>query len=112
MNFLSAPSVPLEGNLPMTPEVMQVAAVFTDELLDLGVLAPVPNVVKLEVVGPIFLAEERQSRLPMAGARGYEERWQEQTHCKQTCPIRSPHDIIGSLYTGGWSAVIDASKCF
>ena len=43
MNFLSAPSGPLDENSPMTPEGLKVAAAFTDELLDLGVLTPVPK---------------------------------------------------------------------
>ena len=38
----------------MTPEGLKVAAAFTDELLDLGVLVLVPKGMKLEAVGPMF----------------------------------------------------------
>ena len=112
MNFLSAPSGPLEENSPMTPEGLKVAAAFTDELLDLGVLAPVPKGMKLEAVGPMFclkkLSQDDQWRVLADMKRG----GQNEHIASEPVHFVRPHDILGRLYTGGWSAVIDASKYF
>ena len=39
----------------MTLEGLNVDSAFTDELLDLGVLDPIPEGMKVEAMGPIFL---------------------------------------------------------
>ena len=112
MNFLSFPTHAPESNSKMTPEELNVAAAFTDELLDLGVLAPVPSGAKLEAVGPLFCLRKNLQ----------EDQWRVLADMKsggQNAHIASepvhfvrPHDVLGRLYTGGWSAVIDASKYF
>ena len=112
MNFMSAPTGPLEENSSKTPDGMNVAAAFTDEILDLGVIAPVPAGMKLEAVGLIFclkkLSQDEQWRLLTDMKRGD----QNEHIASEPVHFFRPHDIRGRLYTGGWSAVIDASKYF
>ena len=75
-------------------------------------LAPVPEGMKLEAVGPMFclkkLNQDDQWRVLADMKRG----GQNDHIASEPVHFVRPHDILGRLYTGGWSAVIDASKYF
>ena len=110
MRFMVDPGTDPVDNSPLTEEQQEVVIKFIEELKELGVLrkATVP----LRRTCPIFV-------VPKPGQPG---QWRciadmkrgGQNACCSQDPIYLPscHDILPQLYTGGWSAVADASKYF
>ena len=110
MRFLIDPGEELVPNPPMTAEQVQVVAEFVDELQSLGVVRKATR--KLRRVCPIFV-------VPKPGQPGQwrciaDMRRGGQNSCCSLDPIYLPgaKDILPHLYSGGWSAVADASKYF
>lgn len=110
MNFLVTPTGELELNSEMDPEQLEVASKFVDELVTLGVLVEATE--PLTANGPLFL-------VPKPGQPG---EWRcisdmkrgGQNACMGKDPTYLPRapDILPRMYTGGFSAVADASKHF
>lgn len=110
MRFMVDPGQDLVPNPPLTPEQLDVVCQFVDELKSLGVIRRATKA--LRRVCPLFV-------VPKAGQPG---QWRciadmkrgGQNGCCSLDPIFLPSskDILPHLYTGGWSAVADASKYF
>jgi hypothetical protein len=110
MNFLVQPSGHLEFNSEMDEQQLEVASQFVDELISLGVLVEATE--PLQANGPLFL-------VPKPGQPG---EWRCISDMKRgganACMGKDPTflprapDILPRLYTGGYSAVADASKHF
>jgi hypothetical protein len=106
----SMPSGHLEFNSLMDEQQLEVASQFVDELVGLGVLVEATE--PLQANGPLFL-------VPKPGQPG---EWRCISDMKRgganACMGKDPTylprvpDILPRLYTGGYSAVADASKHF
>jgi hypothetical protein len=112
MNFLSEPSKGVTQNAPMTEEQMEITAEFINELWSLGVFALIPEGQEMRATAPLFT-------VPKAGQPG---QWRVIADMKNggqndhigKDPVHLPRaeGILEWLYTGGWSAIADASKFF
>jgi len=110
MRFQINPGAELVPNPVMTSEQHAVVEIFVNELLELGVLRPAEK--PLRRVCPLFVVAK-------AGQPG---QWQciadmrrgGQNDCCSLDPICLPctHDMLPMLYSGGWTAIADASKYF
>ena len=111
MNFLVTPSGELEMNSDFEdPEQLETATNFFDELIKLGVLRPATTPLRANC--PLFLVAKP----------GQAGQWRCIADCKRggqnACSGKDPvylsraADILPRLYSGGWSAVADASKHF
>jgi hypothetical protein len=111
MNFLRDPIPLIQPNLPMTPEQLEIAEEFIEELVDLGVLLEV-DIECIKTNAPTFC-------LPKRGQPG---QWQVLANMKKgrqneaiaSDPTVFPKTayILDQMYQGGYSCVIDASKYF
>jgi hypothetical protein len=109
MNFLEEPPPGLVKNSEMTPEQLETATQFVDELIDLGVLERPRE--PLQNNFPLFLVEKvvrGQWRCIADGKSG----GQNDVCSSDPVHLGAPDDILPFLYTGGVSAVIDISKFF
>jgi len=112
MNFLSEPNKGVTPNAPMTEEQVEIAAEFIDELWSLGVFELIPDDQEMRATAPLFT-------VPKAGQPG---QWRVIADMKNggqndhigKDPVHLPRaeGILERLYTGGWSAIVDASKFF
>ena len=112
MNFLRAPSAVIHDNAPMTDEQTQVAASFVDELLDLAAVQTPAEGRKILTTAPLFVVpkegQEGEWRVIADMLRGG------QNECIGSDPVFLPRisHILDQMYSGGYSAVVDASKYF
>jgi hypothetical protein len=110
MRFMIDPGRELVPNPPLTAEQVEVVCQFVDELKTLGVVRPATR--ELLRVCPLFVVAKAgqpgQWRCIADMKRGG------QNGCCSLDPIYLPSskDILPHLYSGGWSAVADASKYF
>ena len=112
MNFLAEPASQLSPNSEMTPAQLETATEFFDELVSLGVLEACPSDDPLVATCPLFV-------VPKPGQPG---QWRVIADAKaggqNTCigpdPVFLPRvdHILPRMYSGGWSATVDASKFF
>jgi hypothetical protein len=112
MNFLQPPPAGLTPNGDMTDEQRQIAGEFVDELVALRVLQEPPPGQSTISNAPLFI-------LPKEGQPG---QWRcianllegGQNSVVGNDPVFLPRvsHILPQLYTGGYSAVVDASKFF
>ncbi|MGL5812169.1 MAG: hypothetical protein ACRCYW_02380, partial [Aeromonas sp.] len=110
LRFLVDPGTEIVENPPLTPEQVEVVCTFIEELKALGVVRPATR--PLRRVCPLFV-------VPKPGQPG---QWRciadmkrgGQNGCCGLDPIFLPSskDILPHLYSGGWSAIADASKHF
>jgi hypothetical protein len=112
MNFLQPPKPGITLNLPMTDEQKLTAIEFVEEPCQLAVLQPAePGEVLTNC--PLFI-------LPKPGQPG---QWRvladmkkggqnEGVIGKDPIYLNRPSTVLPHMYSGGWSAVGDASKCF
>jgi hypothetical protein len=112
MNFLKEPKREIHDNAHMDAEQLDVAAAFVDELHDLGIVLEPGEGEELLSNAPLFTVpkegQEGQWRVIADMLRGG------QNECIGADPVvlpRSAH-ILDLMYTGGYSAVVDASKFF
>lgn len=112
MNFLAPPPAGLTPNGEMNDEQRLIAGEFVDELLALKVLKEPPSNCNTVCNAPLFI-------LPKEGQPG---QWRcianllegGQNSVVGNDPVFLPRvsHILTRLYTGGYSAIVDASKCF
>jgi hypothetical protein len=110
MNFLVPPVATLHPNAEMTPEQAKIAGEFVDELVDLNVaIRPQGQVL---TTSPMFCLEKD----------GFPGTWRVLSNMREggqneavgADPVFLPRvsNILERLYTGGYTAVVDASKFF
>ena len=112
MNFLTTPKAGLTPNAKLDPEQLEVAIAFVNELIELGVLEEAPDDDPLIATAPLFV-------VPKPGQPG---QWRVIADMKKggqnesigADPVYLPRAsiILPHMYSGGWSAVVDASKFF
>ena len=112
MNFLQEPRTGLTPNADLTPEQQEIAGEFVDELIALKVLLKAPVDDPILANCPLFV-------VPKPGQPG---QWRIIADCKKggqnevigQGPVYLPqaHIILHQMYSGGWTAVVDASKFF
>jgi hypothetical protein len=112
MNFLSPPPEGIQENGKMDAEQERIGAEFVDELIQLNVFRKAPVGRKTRSNAPLFV-------IPKAGQVG---QWRVianllaggQNSVVGNDPVFLPRvsHILGQLYQGGFSAVVDASKFF
>jgi hypothetical protein len=112
MNFLLPPGAVIHENAVMDEEQTQVAANFVDELMSLGAVQTPPEGRKVLTTAPLFVVpkegQEGEWRVIADMLRGG------QNECIAGDPVVLPRisHILDQMYTGGYSAVVDASKYF
>ena len=112
MNFLKDPVAHLWDNSTTSPSQMEAGVAFVEELIALGVLELAPDDDPIMANAPLFV-------LPKPGQPG---QWRVLANMKDggqnaaigSDPVYLPRvdTILPHMYTGGWSAVVDASKFF
>ena len=112
MNFMAPPPAGLTPNGEMDDEQRSVAGAFVDELIDLAVVKPLPKGGRLHASTPLFVVpkpgQPGQWRVIADMKRG----GQNSTVCSEPVYLNRPLHILEQLHSGGWSAVVDASKFF
>jgi hypothetical protein len=113
MNFVDQPTPQVNPNARMDPEQTTVAAEFIDELIELGIVLPNwANSIEVLLNAPLFVVAKEgqvgQWRVIADMLRGGQN-----SHIAPD-PVYLPRvsHIVDLLYTGGFSAVVDASKFF
>jgi hypothetical protein len=112
MNFVSYPDVPLQPNAQMTPEETTVAAEFVDELIGLGIIVSLPAYQEMKATTPLFTLEKSAQPGQFRVLANMKAGGQNAFVAKDPVHLYSGADILTRMYTGGWSAVADASKYF
>lgn len=112
MNFLRTPSCQILPNSEMDTDQQAIALEFFDELVQLGALERAPAHDPIVSNAPLFC-------IPKSGQPG---QWRVLANMKEGLqndaignePVWLPRvsTILPHLYTGGWSATVDASKFF
>ena len=112
VGFLSTPPAVVHSNSDMTPEQLRVAAQFVDELLDIGAVGPAPTGDQPVTNTPLFCVEKPHQ----------ENEWRVIADCKaggqnehiggDPVYLNRPLHILEQMYSGGYTAVADASKFF
>lgn len=111
-NFLKEPPHRITPNAPMDAAMLEAAADFVDELMDLGVVGTVDAGLEVLCNAPMFVVpkpgQEGQWRVIADAFRGG------QNSCVGQDPVFLPRlsHILDQMYTGGFSAVVDLSKFF
>ena len=112
MNFLRPPEAMIHENAKMDQEQTQVAANFVDELVDLEAVRTPTDGRTVLTTAPLFVVpkegQEGEWRVIADMLRGG------QNECMAGDPVFLPQisHILDQMYTGGYSAVVDASKYF
>jgi hypothetical protein len=112
MNFLKHPEAKIHDNAAMDNEQTQVAVGFVEELLDLGVIRTPLEGHEILTNAPLFVApkegQDGEWRVIADMLRGG------QNECIAGDPVVLPQisHILDQMYSGGYSAVVDASKYF
>jgi hypothetical protein len=112
MNFLTEPDEGIMQNAPMTEEQTDIAAEFIDELQSIGVFEAIPEGYDMKANCPLFAVakpgQPGQWRIIADMKNGGQN-----AHVGKD-PVHLPRakGILEKLYTGGWSAIVDASKFF
>jgi hypothetical protein len=112
MNFLTDPDEGIVQNAAMTEEQTEIAAEFIDELQWIGVFEPIPEGYDMKANCPLFVVakpgQPGQWRIIADMKNGGQN-----AHIGKD-PVHLPRakGILEKLYTGGWSAIIDASNFF
>lgn len=114
MNFLRPPDSVITPNSPMDDEQLQVAGAFVDELVDMKIIRPPPPGRPTLATTPLFLVIK--AHIVSIGL------WRVIADCKaggqnsavgiDPMILNRPRHILEQMYTGGYSAVTDASKFF
>ena len=112
MGFLSPPERVIHPNAPMEEDQREVAVQFVEELIAIGVLRRLRSGELMWTNAPLFC-------VPKPGQVG---EWRVIADCKaggqnahigaDPVYLNRPLHILEQMYTGGFSAVVDASKFF
>ena len=112
MNFLTTPPAGLRPNADMDEEQQAVAGMFVTELVELGICGWAPGERPVLLNAPLFVVSKEgqpgEWRVIADMLRGG------QNECMGNDPVFLPRTahILDQMYTGGYSAMVDASKFF
>ena len=112
MNFLTTPPEGLPPNADMDEEQQAVAGMFVTELVELGICGWAPSDRPVLLNAPLFVVSKEgqpgEWRVIADMHRGG------QNECMGNDPVFLPRTahILDQMYTGGFSAMVDASKFF
>jgi hypothetical protein len=112
MNFLTEPTAGVKGNLPMTEAQVEIAAAFIDELWALGVFEAIPAQCAMKANAPLFAVAKPGQPGQWRIIADMKSGGQNEHIGKDPTHLPRARGILERLYTGGWSAVVDASKFF
>ena len=112
MRFHSPPETGYHPNGHMDAEQLEVAREFVDELISLGVLRPRPPDMVIRTTTPLFVLEKPGQPGQWRVIADMKQGGQNSTAVGEPVYLNRPTHILERLYTGGWSAVVDASKFF
>jgi hypothetical protein len=112
MNFMGPPPRGIQPNGDMDPDQLRVATEFLEELVSLGVVGTPPPDCVVEATTPLFAlpktGQPDQFRMIANMLLG----GQNEVAANDPVYLNRPVHILDQMYTGGWSAVVDASKFF
>lgn len=113
LGFLQTPPAVLHDNSDMDEEQLRIAGEFVDELLLIGAIGLPPPGMTVNTTTPLFCVEKPHSH-PLE--------WRVIADCKaggqnahmggDPVYLNRPLHILEQMYTGGYTAVVDASKFF
>jgi hypothetical protein len=112
MNFMEEPECKIHPNSVMTPEQMEVAGQFVDELIDLGVVSLPPDDRPIRSNGPLFCVVKAGQPGQWRVISNMKEGGQNAFIAADPVYLNRPTHILEQMYEGGFSAVVDASKFF
>jgi hypothetical protein len=112
MNFLSEPTAGVKENSPMTDEQVEIAAEFIDELWHIGVFELIPDECEMKTNAPLFAVAKAGQPGQWRIIADMKSGGQNEHIGKDPTHLPRAHGILERLYTGGWSAIVDASKFF
>jgi hypothetical protein len=112
MNFLTEPHKGTTPNAPMTEEQTDIAAEFIDELWQIGVFELIPDDCEMKANGPLFTVAKAGQPGQWRVIADMRNGGQNDHIGKDPVHLPKASDILEKLYTGGWSAIVDASKFF
>jgi hypothetical protein len=112
MNFLSEPTKGVTPNAPMTEEQIDIATEFIDELWSIGVFELIPDGHEMKGNAPLFTVPKPGQPGQWRCIADMKSGGQNQHIGKDPVHLPRATRILEKLYTGGWSAVVDASKFF
>lgn len=113
MNFMEVPKPGFKPNQDMSPEKLEIACKFMDQLIELEVLIPcdeheISNNFPLFVVPKPKPEQHGEFRCIADGKKGTQNEYCVPDPVQMT----SPDHILPRLYNGGYSAMLDLSKYF
>ena len=114
MNFLVTPESKIHPNSEMTPDQVDTATEFFDELVGLGALIDPVEGIPTCTNAPLFLVPKEHAASVGSWRVIADMKEGGQNQCIGSDPIilNRPRHVLELLYTGGKSAVADLSKMF
>ena len=112
MNFLTVPADGVVGNAPLTPEQVDIASEFIDELWKIGVFKLIPEGCEMQANCPLFAVAKPGQPGQWRIIADMKSGGQNEHIGKDPTHLPRARGILERLYTGGWSAIVDASKFF
>jgi hypothetical protein len=112
VNFLTEPTKGTTPNAPMTEEQANIAAEFIDELWQIGVFELIPDECEMKANAPLFTVAKAGQPGQWRVIADMKNGGQNDHIGKDPVHLPKAGGILEKLYTGGWSAIVDASKFF
>lgn len=109
MNFMQPPVACIHPNGPMDAEQMPIAKEFVSELVDLGAMGTHPIVL---TAAPMFMLPKDKQPGQWRVLANFKEGGQNAVVASDPVYLNRMTHILEQMYTGGYSAVVDASKFF
>ena len=111
MNFMVPPAPAIHANGEMDEEGLRLAGEFVDELVTLGVLVET-TLDKVITTAPLFSIDKPGQPGQQRIICNMKEGGQNGVSCGDPVYLNRAAHILGQMYQGGYSAVVDASKYF
>lgn len=112
MNFVEVPPAQIHPNSPMDEEQTTIAAEFVDELLELGALGIPPDDRPVLTNAPLFCVPKPGQPGQWRVIANMLDGGQNSYIANDPVYLNRTGHILDQMYTGGYTAVVDASKFF
>jgi hypothetical protein len=112
MNFLTEPAARIHPNAAMTDEQRGVGGAFVDELISLDAVEECPDDEPLSTSSPLFTLDKPYQPGQYRVISNCREGGQNEVVGSDPVVLPRMNHLLPQLYTGGWSAVVDAAKMF